>query len=667
MLSLALAAGTPATAQVLDLSGPEAPEAGAGLAALEVTTRLERAAERLLEDAERTEGTARLRNSAKAAYRSAAASLGSFGESLRDDGSAAILWTLTIDTRTDAIDTLIDASDDAPLLAALTSDFNELDLIWSRGETTAASAFDEQIASAFAVLAQSAAVSASTGAGWFSGDAPATAEDVRALASALADLGADDKALRSLDALADEIETLRAWPTYTRRGETMARDAVSAIDAVRTVPAWTPAPTRARLLQDISGALALPMDERQTALRLATQHARLLSALDGLDEGREADRLRARAADVIASRDTGDDRALPASTLAAETVALSVSRPSIREDDAIVRELRPAWRRLVPLVRDVTVTARDEAIDLVIDPSKVTDPGVLATVAVQRRLFEDFALLERLSGRVDRGLEGPPELVSLVRDRLLGIAQSAADDDQRDSALELLRAFDAQLLTFDRIARDAETAVRVMGERGNDLPSRQSELRDAWLRGWAVPAGSGPDEATLAELDLLARLTALLADAEAFTRLDTLLSWPGFEMSVRARRAVARGLTEGIDELLPDAMRGGNAVARGRSENRMTTLRGEHAAALLAGRLARLGRDAGIALGGPLEEIALGPPETDAWMMQHREAIADVCRYAEELGRLAVTTGGNDPTLAQVRSLVNWRALRLLEQIERER
>ncbi|MEL6797726.1 MAG: hypothetical protein AAFO89_13000, partial [Planctomycetota bacterium] len=68
----------------------------------------------------------------------------------------------------------------------------------------------------------------------------------------------------------------------------------------------------------------------------------------------------------------------------------------------------------------------------------------------------------------------------------------------------------------------------------------------------------------------------------------------------------------------------------------------------------------------PIEEVALGPPVDGAWMARHRGAIADVCRYAEELGRLAVATGRDDPELAQMRSLVNWRALRLLEAIELE-
>lgn len=653
-----------AGAQLLDLSGPEAPESGEGLAALEIATRLTRSAERWAEDAGSSDGVAALRAKAKSAYRGAAAALAELGESQRDDGSSAILWTMTIDARSSALDELIDASDDASLLAAIAADFGALDLAWSRGEAMSPAELDEQIGSALAVLAQQSLGKTGTAVGWFTGSPGLTADDVRSRGSALAELGASNAALGSLDRVADEIEMLLSWPTYASRGEAMARLVVSAIDAVRALPGWTPEGARTRLLDDVGAALTLPIDQRRVALGVATQHARLLASLDRLEEGREANRLRARAAETIEARSTRDAEALRASTLAAATIATSVSRERIREDDHIARELRPAWRRLVPMVRDATVTARDEALDLLIDPSRATDPGVLAAVAAQRRLFDDFALLERLSDRLEAGLDGPDELVSLVRDRLLGVSQTAMDDERRDAALAMLRAFDAQLATMDRIGADAETAVRVMGDRGRDMPLRRLELRDAWLRGWAVPGGAGPDAETLAELELLARLTALLADAEAFTRLDPLMTWPGFELSVRARRAIAGGLTEGIDELVPDAMRGGNTVARGRSEDRITTLRGEHAAALLSGRLARLGRDAGLALAGPLEEIALGPPVDDAWMAQHRASIADVCRYAEEFGRLAVTTGRDDPELAQIRSLVNWRALRLLEAIE---
>ncbi len=662
--------GAPASGQLLDLSGPEAPEAGAGLSALELSNRLDRAAERFADRADTGEGIVALRASAKAAFRTAAAALADAGESRRDEGSAAVLWAMTIDARAEAIDELIDGTADAALLTALATDFEALDLAWSRGETGAASALDEQMGSAFAVLARStlgqAPAGPGLGVGWFSGLPAVTADEVRSRGSTLAELGASESALSALESLAREIETLRAWPTYRSRAEAMARDAVAAVDAVGALPGWTPGPARSRLVADVGEALALPMGDRAVALRAATQHARLLSALDDLEAGREADRLRARAADAIANRSTADRAALPASRLAADTIELSVSRGRVREDGHIVRELRPAWRRLVPLVRDATVNARDDAIDLLIDPTQVTDPGVLATIAAQRRLFEDFALLERLSARVEAGLEGPPALVPLVRDRLRGLSQSAGDEGELDDSLAMLRAVEAQLSAFDRIALDAETAVRVMGERGRELPTRQRELREAWLRGWAVPGGTGPEAETLAELDQLSRLTALLADAEAFTRLDTLMTWPGFELSVRARRAIASGLTEGIDEMVPDAMRGGNAVARDRSEARLTTLRGEHAAALLAGRLARLGRDAGLSLADPMQELALGPPVDEAWMAPRRAAIADVCRYAEEFGRLAVTAGRDDPELARIRSLVNWRALRLLESIERD-
>ncbi|MEM0984398.1 MAG: hypothetical protein AAGI17_10660 [Planctomycetota bacterium] len=666
-LVIAVAACGAAEAQFLDLSGPEAPEAGAGRAAIELSANLGRASDRLLETEGAQDGLTGLRGRAKAAFRSAAASLADLGESKRDDGSAALLWAMTLGSRAAELDELIDAVDDPAILAAMITDFDALDLEWSRGELARAPGIDEQIGSALAAVALAAVAGDRPGTGWFCGNDAVTEDNVRARAATLAGLGAGDRAVAAIGIVADEVEVLRSWPTYAARGEAIARDLTEAVDALAALPSWTPEPAKNRLVSDVGGSLELPIARRRLALRLAAQHARLLTSLDRLEDGREADRLRARASEMLATRETDDAAALPASMLAADAIALSVSRGSIRDDDHIVRELRPAWRRLVPLVRSATVTARDETLDLLVDPTRKTDPGVLATVAAQRRLFEDFALLERLSSRVGAGLDGPTELVSLVRDRLLGIAQMSADEDAQDDALEMLRAIDSQLAMLDRIAADSETAVRVMGERGRDLSARQTDLRDVWLRGWAVPGGSGPDAESIADLQLVADLTALLADAEAFTRLDTLMTWPGFEMSVRARRAIAAGLTEGIDELVPDAMRGGNAVARDRSAGRLMTLRGENAAALVAGRLARLGRDAGLTLADPMEELALGPPTDDAWMLRHRGGIADVCRYAEELGRLAVTTGRDDETRAEVRSLVNWRALRLLEAIEAER
>lgn len=659
-----LAAAMPlsAGAQFLDLSGPAAPAPGAGQAAVDLASRLEREADAIAAE-NAPDPLDASRRDARAALRRAAATLADLGESLGDDGSVALVWAATLDARAGELDAIVAGETDPARLAALAADLADAELDWARGQPVGAAELDERIASALAQLTLSALPEVRSGAGWFAEAEPAAEADaLRARAETLAEIGLDESTLDALAARADTIEAGLRWPTYSRRIREEAARLSQAADALIALPDWTPEAARDALFRAFAGAI----DQTDAGpTRLVERHAAVLIALSTLDEGREAERLRARAAEAIAAADAGSSRALTAATLAARTIELGAVPRDARSEAGITRVLRPAWRALVPLVRGVSVNARDEAIDLLLDPARATDPGVLATIAAQRRLADDFALIERISRRIDAGLDGPAPTVQAIENRLLAIGQDMDVEATREAALALLREFESQLASFDRIEADRETAARVMGDRGRDLPLRIEGLRDAWRRGWAVPGGNGPDRDTLDDLDALARTVAMLADAEAFTRLETLSAWPGLELSPRARRAIAEGLTGAIDELVPDAMRGGNAVAVQRTAERLVNARGDYAAALLAGRLARTAADAGIALSSPLEELALGPPIENAWMAEHREAIADVCRYAEELARAAAESRGDSETIASLRSLVAWRALRTLEAIER--
>jgi hypothetical protein len=701
---LVMAVMTPglwARGQLLDLGGPPVPGAGQGLAALELAARLDGEADRL-EAEQPGEALAVLRRDGRVALRRAASTLAELGEAHAAAGSPAVLWAMTIETRLAELDRLIAESRDGPLLAALAADWQQLELDWSRGRLPEPEALDESIGSALAQLALDRSAlglgAVRVGAGWLPSGEAISADDLRARAGSLSAAGVEAEIVRSMEWHADRLERTWAWPTYARRASAEAGLMVDAADGLLSLPGWTTPACRARLTSDLAEglgretALDAVVDSvvdpvvdpvvdwgtpgrRGALLGLVIEHARLLNGLDRLDPGREADRLRVRACEAIAGRQHDD---LTAVRIAAEGVVLSVSRPDTGADERIVRVVRPAWRGLVPLVRQTTVTARDAAVNLLLDPAQATDPGTLAALAAQRRLFEDFAVLERLSVELESGLEMgsergagagegsgvAPSLLGPFEDRVLALGQDVGQEPTRAQALTMLRSMDAQLAHWRSIAADRATAVRVMGERGRELPERIGSLEEAWLRGWGVPGGNGPESPTLTELSSQAQVMALLSDAEALTRQDTINAWPGLELSPRARRSLAQGLTEAIDELLPDAMRAGNAVSVARTADRLVALRGAYAPALLVGRLSRLAQARGIELSSALEELALGPPTPGAWMVRHRAAIAEVCRYAEELGRVQVQSRGDDESLARLGNVTRWRALRTLEAIE---
>lgn len=652
-----------AAGQALDLAGPDAPPAGRGLAALALASRLDSDASRFDDRADDTSLDG-LRSGARAALRRAAATLAQLGETLGPDGSEEIVHAMTIDARLDELDRLIEASEDPALLAALRHDFEALGRGWSRGVSVDGATLDRQLASALAVLALESGTRARSGAGWFDESPPvadADADAVRARIDPLVVAGLSAEAASALGTLADQIEAAAAWPSESRRIAVRARLLTDAADALLGLPAWTGEAAARRMIDDF--AVGVVDAEEDTLLLLVAQRD-VLDALDAMEPGRESDRLRARAAEAIASRTATASASALATSLAARALGLSVSRPAVRQDSGVPRVLRPAWRALVPRVREVTVSARDAAVNLLLDPSDATDPGVLATLAAQRRLFDDFLIVERIGASIEEGLGGDAALDRALEDRLLALGQDMQQDTGGEDALALLRRFAHELETLAQIERDAPAARRVMGDRGADLPIRIGSLRDAWLRGWAVAGGTGADAATVEDLEVVSRLVAMLADAEAFTRLEAIDAWPGVELTPLSTAALARGLTPAIDEVTPDAMRAGNAIARQRALAGIALTRGNFAGALLVGRLSRLGEQAGLTIAEALEELALGAPTGEAWMAGARAELADVSRYAEELGRIETERSADDAEAAQLRTLVSWRALRLLERIE---
>lgn len=648
----------------LTLSGPPTPEPGQGLAALALASRLDREAERLIDRSADAAALDRLRMQARASVRRGAGALAQLGETLGADGSAAVLWALTLDGRMTELDALLEGVDDAGLLVALEADFAALAIRAERGAAIPAESLDAMIGDALSAIALEDGASAAARAGWLRArpwpDAPG--DELRIRLAGMRDLELPAETAGRIEQLADQLDEGATWPTYARRARARSAAIAAAMDAVLALPAWTPEPVGARLVSDLASALDGP---DAAGLALIAETGRVLVALDRMEEGRESQRLRARAAEAISERESNADLALAAARLAADVLETSVSRPGVQLDSGLTRVVRPAWRALVPRVRGVTVNARDEAVSLLVDPSGATSPAVLSTVASQRRLFDDFDALERLSERLEAGLAGPPGLTDAVADRVLGLGQSLrAGGDDAEASIELLRTMDRQLATLGRIETDRERAARVMGDRGPQLGDRIDGLRRDWLGGWAVAGGSGPGDAVRDDLSMLSQLTGFLADVEGFTRQDAVRRWPGLELTQRGQRAITRGLTEAIDDLLPDAMRAGNEVARQRSQRKLVLLRGDYAPVLVVGRLARLGERIGLTPGSPLEELALGPPNRDAWMAEHRGALADISRYADEYGRALIEQRSDVEANAAIKAVLSWRALRLLERIE---
>ncbi len=665
-----LAAGALATnadAQRLNLDGPEAPEPGTSLVALEISQSMTRQADRLDPQAWQNDPDKQALEAAQQELRLAIATLAEVGNNAGTDGSHLILAAMTLDRRLEELDDLLKQSRDRAMLLALAKDLETLRIDWGRGQSIDPDRLDRDLRFAFAQLAIDSQSRVGT-VGWAVLGSTPTESSLQDVLAPLAEAGVGDADLTKLSELGDRLELMTRWPGYARESATRRTLIVQAADAISETPVWLPAPTRKRLADDFAAAMDTENPaSRDAELMLLIAQGRVIDQLTEMGTGRQADRLRSRAAGAIADRSVDAEGALSATELAVETLDISARLSDIQRDDTLLRQIRIAWRSLIPDVRNVNVNARDAAVNLLVDPTNISNPSELSAIAALRTLNDDFASLRRFSERFAPGTESKDKANTAIADRLLALGQDMDDESLRPLSLELFRELNDQLDLWDEIRSLRDPADRVIGDRRDDLTLRLQNLNNQWLAGWGTPGGRGAGEGVAEDLRLTRDVLRTLADVNAFTDLATINSWPGFEMSPSSRRLVTSNITGEVDGLVSELIRGPSEISRRRTFSTLTSLRGTHGPALLAGRLARLASEEGLTLAGPIAELGFGPPVRESWMASHRDAIADVCWYTAELSRQNANDPDESETRTQeLRAHLKWRALRTLEAIERD-
>ncbi len=666
-MAMALTGAT--QAQVLNLEGPDAPAPGSSLLAEQIIERMTQSAQRLDPDAWTNDPDRQALERARRSLRLAVATLAERGDGLGTDGSHLMLAAMTLDRRLESLDDILSGRLDRAVLLALADDLEAITLDWSRGAAIKPAQLDRDLRYALAQLTRIGDRPEPDSTGWILPEALETPADLDAIIARLGEAGVDGETLALLDDDLDRLDLMRSWPGFVREAQVRSRLIADAGETLSRMPTWLSADARTRLTQGFADAVRTEdPDARDQALMLLAAQGRVLALLTEMGEGRQGDRLRSRTSQALAERTAPDVDALMATELAVRTLSVSEELSNLQRDEALLRQIRPAWRRLIPLVRDAMVNARDAAVNLLVDPAGVTNPGVLSAIGAQQRLRDDFALLERLSARFAPG-EGPMNKANAaIADRLLAIGQDMNDDEALLApSLTLMRDLNAQLDLLEEIAMLREPVDRVIGQRRDELALRLGNLQNQWLAGWGTPGGLGAGQDVADDLKLVRDVMRAMADVSAFTDLASLEAWPGFEMDAQARRLVARELSSQIDALASEIIRGPGAMAQQRTSSGLVSLRGNFGPALLTGRLALLAEREGLTPAGPIGELALGPPVRGSWMANYRDAIADVCWYAAELNRQLVNDPDeSEPRTQEIRAHLRWRALRTLEAIERE-
>lgn len=337
----------------------------------------------------------------------------------------------------------------------------------------------------------------------------------------------------------------------------------------------------------------------------------------------------------------------------------------------------PATRPMIAALESAHRQSRTALLDALTralgSPEAESDPAVLSALSAHARRSADLDIPGRLSVALRRlaGAEpgsarvALPKPWSFLHPMILRLSQDTLRAETRDLALDQLRTLAdtldaASLLPFEdrlRAASPADPLVAAIGPLRGDLLAWVDTGREEWRTSMesAFRERREPPAGGLADLvstwNTIVRVRSALAPAAP----AALNAWAGWECSPEAWEAVV-GTLRPHDTRLAAALRSRNPRALA---NSAASIADDDAPALL-GRLA-LSAHARPAT-SPLAQLAsrlppLYAPAPPFWMIDRREDLAYLCRYAEEFA--AARAVGDRDAADRLGRLLNERAARV--------
>jgi hypothetical protein len=614
---------------LLDLgAAPHAPEPGTGASAIALAESLDRDAAAL-----ESKGP---REHAQAAVRRLAQKLAVTGEAAGEAGSERLVLARTLGRGLPEIDQTLAGLTDATAEARLALIAHDL--------LDAVAALDSAGADTQRTVRDGLASLAQIGPAL--GTPPDPAREWTKVTSLDPPVAA---ALESAERFLTEAE---GWPAYRASAARLRTFLREAGVAVATPPPWLGAPARKALAEQTraaAAALVEPTTRAQAgpALERVARLARLVAALDHLEDSAPTKKTRAAAAAFIATpAGEGDAERLDA---ASRLLDLIQARSHLPEEKTLARQVRPAWRSLLAAARQSELKLLPLVDNALAHPGGLSDPAVLAAMASHKQNLDDLRQLATLNGLMTEG--SPPDKEAAVidrwkriADRVIKLGQDMAKPSDRDAAVAMLREMTSQVDRFGSLPGEAELRDatkgrgtlaaswgRVTGGKGEALLTELSDRRSGWLQGWDR-AGYAGTQGDIQRLEGIRALLLILRDAAAADptgpAYPVLQATTGWELSPEA-------MTELSGDLVEKCAKATTAMAAGDAEQcskLVTEIRDQRCGALLAGRLAR---DPGTPANWAAVEACGGcAPPCPGWTDHHGAEVMSVCRYAEELPSL---------------------------------
>jgi hypothetical protein len=684
-------AGRGAWGQLLNLGGTTPPPPGTGVAAMSLAESLSTEAAVLM-------GRGAARDRAKGSVRALAAALIRSGEEAGQPGSARIVLGRTLAANLGSLDTVFDddrGPADAAVLELLSHDV-QAGLPRTQAGGTEPERFIRDV---FAQLLHAAGEP--RGAyGWLG--VSGSGGDLGPLIDDWVRRGATKaESAPVLHALAGTLDVGTRWVSYRRSAEFLRSLLVDASGILSGSFSGIDAGARRALGVEFERAATAVADpatlvDGLARLRRLARGAQLMRDVSGLEvsgTGGAAAVKRAQAGLAQALASSPDDPAADLRSLAGfeRVLWLVRARGGLPADMALVRQVRPAYRTLLSESRQTELKLA-EALPAVLKlTDAMTEPGVLAAIAAHQRLINDLRLLAALSARMAEPAGGEPasrepqvsKEWERVAARVLDLGQDLSRREERAGSLVALRDLADRASRLSALAGEADLRApggspawsAVTRERRADLAAAITERRRAWLDAWE----RGQYDTAQKEgekLESLGSLMGVLTDAArawdaassegggASPAYSALQAWPGWQMSRETLAVLARGLDDRAGAAVAAALDGDPVKVR----EAVAGLRSGYAAALLAGRLMDYASGYGFESGpaAVLYEVATGGPvEGWSWMADQRDALADVCRYAEEIP--TADRLGDAERASLLRRFVEARAAGVLDALDRAR
>lgn len=695
-----------AHAQVLELGSPQPPELDGDTAAKALADALELE----IEQRQRLAGSGNDRYArvmhAQTAMRQVACTLLRAGDAAGREGSCAIVAAMTIAVvRYDidaALNTLIELDErlarqrnnPEPTLEMQVKAADEALVIFAEAlvmlqpqlDRIEPARLDATLPALFASLARAVAILAPgdvAGTHWPDGPdrhasadhtAPDTSDGLRAV---LVDARVDAELIAALEPVIAGVDAAREFPEFRAQALADSRAITMAVEIERAVreASWLDPPDRLSLRLQIASALhqLAGRTEREAAgQHLEAMHTGI-PALDAITRAINAGQprinpepLRERWFAALSFMDDPATRHQGRELFALlETIANDMRAYRLIGTARLAREWATAIQHLSRRYEESEKALLARLADFDGSPQTMQDPELLSLLASFRQPVIDIERLKSLPQWIDAvaGIDSASR--AGVHARLQQWATHLLDPVRRPEAVMALEQVEQQIAMFlpmpfeDALRQGSEVAVAMTGGQQDVLLRAIQDQRLQWVKQLAR-GDIGSDAANqLLRVASLLQLMQDLTTLDAITTSRGINAWAAWELPDEAA-AAARDATPNRIRLAIAELGRGNAENFGRQ---CIQLQRDAPLAQLLARFAALRGDAfaaltGGAVGGMAELTTV--PTSNALLLDHRTALADICRYSAE-ATYAEKTGRT--SLAEAcRAAVNALANEMLEQ-----